>query len=96
MESNSDWMAEQRQRARSRLYLTALRLMYWLRRKLVDRAIFLLKLSLALIDSELRLLKSDFRQLGDDDGQDKIIECVSDLPPVGVPIDQRKSGLKVS
>lgn len=59
------------------LYLHMIRLYYWLQIRAARKAVQLKRLSCSLLDAEIRYLKPDLLQLGEDDELDLLVEYVA-------------------
>jgi hypothetical protein len=59
------------------LYLRLLRLYYWLQIRAARQALQVKRVSCSLLDAEIRYLKPDLLQLGEDDNLDLLVEYVS-------------------
>jgi hypothetical protein len=74
-------------RLRGRLNFYRLRLNQWLQLRAVRKAVYLRNICAVLLDAEMRFLKSNQLQLGEDDELDNIVEYVSrylttrEIPP---------------
>jgi hypothetical protein len=62
---------------RGSLYLNLMRLYYWLQVRAARKAVHLKRLCCSLLDAEIRFLKPDLLQLGEDDRLDYIVEYVA-------------------
>lgn len=59
------------------LYIRILRLYYWLQYRAARKALQVKRLSCSQLDAEIRVLKSDLLQLGEDDELDLLVEYVA-------------------
>lgn len=58
-------------------YLALMRLYFWAQRKAARRAVYLKRLCCSLLDAEVRMLRPDLLQIGEDDELDLVVELVS-------------------